>query len=327
MAELTVAIAVYNAEQDLDVCLNSVINQTFKDIEILCVDDCSTDNSSVILSRYAMFDERIKVIRLEKNSGLANVRNVSVQNATSPYIMFVDSDDFISLFMADIMLKNIKKHQSDFVYGNCQMVDYKTMNVKEWRLMSDLEFQKTVGNSFFDAIHTPAFLPFYMHVMTWSKLFKTDFIKNIPFLNLPISEDEPFFYECFLRADKISYELNSLYYYRINRTGSIINTNEKFLHCFEVMNQNQKVFEKLGVFEKYKEYFLFYKLSRLIYRTSQTKGKIKQQMFEMLKAEISNTDLSSYDLNVLRKNPLFFEMQNILNMSFKDFDTLYQGGF
>ena len=327
MPKLTISIAVYNAEKYLDVCLNSVINQSVKDLEILCVEDCSTDNSLDILERYALFDSRIKIIKQSKNSGLSAARNVAIQNASSPYIMFVDADDFISPFMAEVLLNNITTHQSDFVYGNCQIFDNKTMNTRDWRLISDTDFKKIVVADVFNAQSAPAFLPFYMHVMTWSKLFKTDFIKDISFLPIPISEDEPFFFECFLKATRISYELNSLYYYRFNRQGSLISSNDKLLFSFEAQHQNQKVFEKFGVFEKYKEHFLLHKFSRLIYRTSQTTGTIKQKMFEMLKNEIKTTDLTSYNLDILRKHPVFFQMQNISNMNFDDFDVLYQGGF
>lgn len=326
MAELTIAISVYNVDKYLDVCLDSIINQSFKDIEILCVEDCSTDNSLAILEQYAKLDNRVRIIRNKKNSGFGYTHNIAIENCCSEYIMFVDSDDFLSPFMAETLLKNIKKYQSDFVYGNCYQFDDKVMSCQEWRLMPDKTFKQIVGGEVFNAQTTPALLPFNMFVMTWSKMFKTSFIKNIRFSDLPINGDEPFFFECFLRAQKISYELIPLYYYRVNRAGSLMHSNEKYLLDFEVQNQIRQMFEKYGAFEKYKEYILIYRIFHLIHKSINYRGKIKKQMFEMLKKDFSSIDLKQYDLNILRNNQWFLEMQKILNMSFEDFDILSKGG-
>ena len=95
MAKVSVLIPVYNVEKYLRQCLDSVVNQTLHDIEIICVNDCSPDNSLSILKEYAQKDDRIKIIDLKERIWTGNNRNLSLTKVTSEYIMFLDSDDYI----------------------------------------------------------------------------------------------------------------------------------------------------------------------------------------------------------------------------------------
>ena len=94
MPKVSVIIPVYNTEKYLEKCLDSVCNQTLSDIEIICVDDCSTDNSLNILKEYAQKDNRIKLIEFKENKGAAAARNEGIKAATGEYIGFIDSDDY-----------------------------------------------------------------------------------------------------------------------------------------------------------------------------------------------------------------------------------------
>ena len=94
--KVSVLVAVYNAEQYLDKCLNSLLSQTLGDIEVVCVDDASTDSSLQILRRYEAGDSRIKVVALEHNTGLAHARNVALREAEGEYICMLDADDWYS---------------------------------------------------------------------------------------------------------------------------------------------------------------------------------------------------------------------------------------
>ena len=96
MPKISLLVAVYNTAAYLPQCLNSLLSQTLKDIEVICVDDASTDNSLALLHQYAEKDERVKVFALKENSGQAHARNVGLSHATGDYIGFVDSDDWLS---------------------------------------------------------------------------------------------------------------------------------------------------------------------------------------------------------------------------------------
>ncbi len=96
MATISILVAVYNAEKYLHKCLKSLLSQTLHNIEIICVDDASTDSSLSILNAYAKKDERIKVVHLSQNVGIAKARNAGLRISTGQYIAFVDSDDWLS---------------------------------------------------------------------------------------------------------------------------------------------------------------------------------------------------------------------------------------
>ena len=93
--EISIIIPFYNVEEYLPQCLDSVLNQTMSNIEIILVDDCGTDKSTIIAEQYAQRDMRIKLVRHETNQGIAVARNSGVDHCTAPYIMFVDSDDYV----------------------------------------------------------------------------------------------------------------------------------------------------------------------------------------------------------------------------------------
>ena len=109
---ISIIIPVYNVEKYLKKCINSVINQSHKNLEIILIDDGSTDKSGIILDEYAKIDERIKVYH-KKNGGLSSARNYGIKRSNGNYICFIDSDDFISKYMIENLLNNLLKTQSD----------------------------------------------------------------------------------------------------------------------------------------------------------------------------------------------------------------------
>ncbi len=117
MPKVSVIIPVYNTEKYLRKCLDSVCNQTLSDIEIICVNDCSTDNSFEILKEYASKDDRIKLIDFKENKGAAVARNTGIDEAKGEYIGFVDSDDFIDLDFYEKLYKEAINKNADIVKG------------------------------------------------------------------------------------------------------------------------------------------------------------------------------------------------------------------
>ncbi len=113
--KVSIIIPVYNVEKYLKECLNSVVNQTLKEIEIICVDDGSTDNSLSILEEYAKKDNRINLLKQE-NSGAGAARNKGLDSARGEYIYFLDSDDFLELNAIEILYNQIAKNQADICF-------------------------------------------------------------------------------------------------------------------------------------------------------------------------------------------------------------------
>ncbi|MBE7702537.1 MAG: glycosyltransferase [Cyanobacteria bacterium SIG28] len=117
MTLVSVIIPVYNTENYIERCLNSVINQTLKDIEIICVNDGSIDKSLEILNKIKLIEPRIVIINLETNSGVSNARNVAIAKSKSPYLFFLDSDDTIEPECLEILYNDILKTNSDITMG------------------------------------------------------------------------------------------------------------------------------------------------------------------------------------------------------------------
>ena len=112
--KVSIIVPVYNVEKYLRQCVDSIVNQSLKEIEIICINDGSTDNSLQILEGYAQRDKRIKIIN-KRNEGLSTARNTGMEYATGEYIGFVDSDDFINEKMYENLYKNAKSNKSDIV--------------------------------------------------------------------------------------------------------------------------------------------------------------------------------------------------------------------
>jgi glycosyltransferase involved in cell wall biosynthesis len=113
LKKVTIIVPFYNVEQHIGECLNSLINQTHTNIEILCIDDCSSDNSLGIATSYATKDSRINITRLKKNTGQGKARNIGIKHATGDYICFVDSDDYVCGRFVELLYKAIRKDDSD----------------------------------------------------------------------------------------------------------------------------------------------------------------------------------------------------------------------
>ena len=125
MVKVSIIVPVYNVEKYLSKCLESLINQTLKDIEIICVNDGSTDNSLSILKEYANKDSRIKIID-KQNEGVSVARNTGIEVATGEYLIFVDSDDYLVENACEKALNTIEHNNSDIcIFGHYDLVDEK----------------------------------------------------------------------------------------------------------------------------------------------------------------------------------------------------------
>ena len=137
--KISIIIPCYNVEKYLDSCVQSIINQTYKNLEIILVDDCSTDNTWKIIKQYEKKYDNIKALKNEKNSGAGYSRNRAVEIASNQYISFIDSDDYIELNFYETMLKQMKKEKADMVIGS-RFIDKKGFQSSRTRRMGILYF-------------------------------------------------------------------------------------------------------------------------------------------------------------------------------------------
>ena len=129
MEKVSVIVPVYNSKKHIKDCINSIVNQTYKNLEIIIVNDKSKDNSIKIIKKFK--DKRIKIIDLKKNYGVATARNTGIEAATGDYICFIDSDDYWNLKKIEIQLKFIKEKDCEFIYSD---YEYLKVNGKRHRV-------------------------------------------------------------------------------------------------------------------------------------------------------------------------------------------------
>ena len=215
MSKISVIIPVYNVEKYLEKCLDSVINQTFQDLEIICINDGSTDNSLKILEKYKSIDARIKIISQE-NKGLAAARNVGFNIAKSDFVYFLDSDDWIHETLIAKAYESITKNNSDIVlfdvtnvYNNSFIDVHRAgLFIKKYHL-ENFKFSTQPEIAY----HTPT---------AWSKLYRKSFLikHNLLFPEeLRFGEDSPFWVLLLSCNPQISILNECLYYYRKRDTG------------------------------------------------------------------------------------------------------------
>ena len=322
MAKISVVIPVYNVEEYLDVCLDTVIMQTFKDFEVVCVNDGSTDSSGDILEKYAEFDKRIKVIH-QKNLGLSGARNTGVSAANGKYVTFVDSDDFISPLMLEKLHQNIEENKSDFVFCNLCLARTDSSKPEVWDFVDKERFFKYVKKNYFCEEDVPPEVYFDMHVSAYAKLYRYDFIKDFKFPQGLIFEDVPYFAQCYLSAKRISFDFNPYYFYRVFREGSIISSADKrFTDIFEIQQLRNAIFKKLGKYEKYKTNIMIVQIKDLIQKISVTQGSIQEQMITLLKKYYGDIDFSVFNQEQLQKEKTYQFLRMILNLNYPEFKKI-----
>lgn len=234
--KISVIIPVYNTEQYLEKCIQSVLDQTYTNLEIICVDDGSTDNSGAILDDFAKRDERIKVIHKE-NGGLVSARKTGVVLATGEYTSYVDSDDWIDIDMYDKLIEGIQGEHPDVVlFGSKKEYPDKT-EVRYESLKPGIyhqnEFERLVNEHVQNCeyFYTPIVMQY-----VWSKLFKTKLLKEE---QLKVSDDislgeDCLSYACILRANKVLVMDIQPYHYRV-RPGSIVHKENQYDKCLSLI--------------------------------------------------------------------------------------------
>lgn len=195
IVKISVIIPVYNCEKYISACLDSVLNQTWKNLEIILIDDGSEDNSGEICEQYALYDERIRVIHQE-NHGVSHARNVGLKIATGNLVSFIDSDDTLELEMYELLLRVMQENAADI--SHC---GYKHIVGDEVRLVHDTK--RIIKQNTVEALE--CFVSGRMFGGgLWNKLFRRELIDDLLFdEKLKINEDVLFNFEAFSRA-KIS---------------------------------------------------------------------------------------------------------------------------
>ena len=229
MAEISIIIPVYNVEKYLAECLDSIVGQNCENMQVICIDDCSTDASPDILKRYAKKYSCIEIVHNERNLGLAEARNVGLEKATGLYILFVDGDDYLA---PDILLD---------LYNECYT---RNLDILEFDAESfaDLEYKRKFDTQrrvhkfqYDDSTGVELLCQLIenkeMFGSVWIRIYRKEFILNnqISFIRGILHEDIPFSFRVLMMAERVGYYHKIVYYYR-QRPGSIMNNSEYGQH-------------------------------------------------------------------------------------------------
>lgn len=283
--KVSIIVPVYNTAKYLHQCLDSIKNQSLREIEIICINDGSVDNSLEILNGYAKEDSRF-IILSQKNQGQATARNKGIQISNGQFIGFVDSDDFIEHTMFEKLYKNATENNSDITMCCIKTLSDATGEIDQADPYMTLDlFPKELNNKVFNHSHTSDFI-FRICVMPWNKIYKRDFLlkNNILFPEGLFFEDNVFFYSSFFQAKRISLIKQKLYIYRkASETSTTYGDDAKKLDFFEIFEIIESFLKENDFYTDLEDYYRTYKKNTLIYWYKKiTNKKTKQEYFNKL---------------------------------------------
>lgn len=279
LISVSVIVPVFNVEKYLSECLDSILNQSLDDIEIICVNDGSTDSSLEILNAYASKDKRIKVFSQE-NRGLASARNLGMDNAQGDYITFIDSDDYFKDNALKLTYDISKENNADFIMFKLLNFDDKTHDELPINYFN-MPFLKKFGNDTFNYSQVGERL-FNISVTAPGKLFKRDFINKLRFPEDTLFEDTPFMLEAIFMADRMYFLDEYLYMRRIHKDSITHSSFSGFSDCIEIFNEMADITKRYGEYDKYKEKLFTQKVSNTYSRFSQVTEEYKAEFFNKI---------------------------------------------
>ncbi|KRN88392.1 glycosyltransferase family 2 protein [Ligilactobacillus ceti] len=234
---VSIILPVYNGEAYLKGCLNSIFQQTHQDLEIVIIDDGSTDRTAQLIDEYQKQDERIKVVH-QKNLGLAEARNVGVAHATAEYLTWIDCDDLIAADYVETMLDNMLRHEADIVM--CYAVTF-----QDQIIIPKIPYFEKVATSrevlyYYTSNQYLAGLDLYnVH----SKMFRKEVLLQAPYPTGKLPEDMRTTYKHMYAAQRIVFVNKVLYYYR-NTPNSLVNSPEVSRQIVESQREIMEFFQQ-----------------------------------------------------------------------------------
>ncbi|MBZ9570445.1 glycosyltransferase [Methanobrevibacter sp. TMH8] len=315
--KVSVIVPVYNSEKYLKECLDSLLNQTLTEIEVICVDDGSTDSSPEILEIYSKKDKRIKVITQE-NKDVGPAREAGLKIAVGEYVTFADNDDWFAIDAFEKLYINAKSNDSDvvifkivFYYSDNDSYTYpKSLNLEKY-FEEDIDYNNFVfkAKNIKEQVMNNLFAP-------WFKFYRLEFLKsyNFYFKEKITYPDVPFHVQVLLKANKISFCPEYLYFYRRNHQESMLLISKdtpRIFDIFEVIDEVQSFLISNNLFESYELEFYEFKLQQINFWLLRCGKSYQDEYFLKSKEEISNIEFSKIESKLRRRYKKIYS--NIIN--------------
>lgn len=307
--KISVIVAVYNTEKYLDRCIESLLNQTYKNMELVIVEDCSTDSSRKLLKKYKG-NKNIKVFYNRENRGLSYSRNYGLKKSTGDFIGYIDSDDYVEPDYYEKLMSSIKDNKSDIAICDIKLVDEQTNKIQRCKCYAnDFDVYSVVNNGF--------------AASACNKLFKRKNIEKYPFAEGKVNEDIAVVIPTVIQAKKISYA-DTCYFY-VQRGGSIQNSkfSDKRFDIFDGVKTTLERIKNEQDYEFYKNAIIYNQLILLLmFAIPKERNFIKRYKFLKKFNELSkdykitkNTNYLEYLENSKRINQIYYK--NLVNLNEK----------
>ena len=292
--KLSIVALVYNLEKYLPRCLDSLVNQTLEDIEILCVDDGSTDSAPQIIEEYEKkYPDKIKVFHKE-NGGEFTTRNYGLERATGEYVTFMDTDDYVELDWAEKLYNAAKTNDADMAVCGFERIDLKTNKVVGRDMTG-------YGTTCKKVVPTDDFMVF-INPAPWNKIYKREKIQDLRFLPFRGFNDTMFLAETFTRINKVAFVPDVLNHYFLRYDSQIHTVNEEDVNNLKkYLLEVRKFYVNCGKYEEMKyilDLMAFIHLGvSVMYRASYDKDINIRKMIKETKKYLDD------NFTTWRKNP------------------------
>lgn len=282
--KLSIIAAVYNLEKYLPRCLDALVNQTLQEIEILCVDDGSTDSAPQIIDEYAQkYPEKIKAFH-KPNGGEFTTRNYGLERASGEYVTFVDTDDWVEPDWAEKLYNAAKNNDADLAVCGFERIDLNTNKVVSTNMTN---FGQTIKE-----ISSKDDFTLFINPAPWNKVYKREKVKDLRFLPFRGFNDAMFLASCYTRMNKIAFVPEPLYHYYLRYDSQIHTVNKQDVENLKkYLLEVKKLYVETNKYDEMKyilDTFAFLHLgTSVMYRVSYDK---EVNMRDMLKETIKYLD-------------------------------------
>lgn len=275
---VSLTIATYNVEKYIEESFKSLLSQSFDNLEIICIDDASSDKTPTMLEKFAENDKRVKLIVKKQNEGLAVARNEALDLAKGKYVAFLDGDDLYEMSLFEKAVSVAEKEQSDVVvWDYCTF--YKESELDELKKQpSDLKRVETTDNVAF--LQRPAF--------TWVKLFRTDFLRELG-VKFPFGltrQDIPVHWHVFTSDAKVSILPERLSFYRQQPGATTAQKGRKLLDIAQIQLEVKKVLDEVGLYHQFKNTYLEQQLNMLHGMYDNVKPEFKREALSLINDQL-----------------------------------------
>lgn len=305
MVKVSVIVPIYNAEKYLVRCLDSIVKQTLNDIEIICIDDGSTDSSFSILKDYEKSDKRIQVYK-QVNQGQGAARNKAISIAKGEFIGFVDADDYIEPNMFECLYNAAKKYDVDCVHANYNVFFTENNTFTESNLAQAMNVRMGKNIIYYN-------IPMYIsdikaNIITlfagpiWNKIYKTQILKeyHIEFPNCKMQEDSCFNVHAHLFMKRCLFIEDKLYNYCVTSKSTSTGISDIHFNIFDAFDKLKTILEDNSVYSKYENYYQDYVYLMFLIHMPHIPEEYKNEFVSRIEPYIGEERFNNLKINYLK---------------------------